>query len=164
MVDLGCGPGVPYTAALTAVAHVIGVDLSMHQLRLARNRVPTAGLVKADMSTFALRPGSVDAVTAFASIGHLPRDRHAGLYRSIASWLRPGRPFVSQHPTGDNPEQLEEDWLGAPMYFSHPTLSGTLELLQQAGFVVDEVHEVRGLEDDDTEATWAGIVARVPPA
>ena len=69
---------------------------------------------------------------------------------------------MSQHPTDDNPEQLEEDWLGAPMYFSHPALGGTLDLLRQAGFVVDEVHEVPGLEDDGTEGRWAGIVARVP--
>jgi SAM-dependent methyltransferase len=164
VVELGCGPGVPFTAALAGVARVVAVDLSTTQLRLARARVPTARFVRADMATLAFRPRSVDAVVAFASIGHVPRDLHAGLYRSIASWLRPGGVFASQHPTGDNPEELEEDWLGAPMYFSHPDLEGTLTLLRETGFVVAEVERVRGRESDGSVGEWAGVIAHVPAA
>lgn len=164
VVELGCGPGVPFTAALAERTTVVGVDVSGEQLRLARARVPSARFVKADMTTVAFRRASVDAVVAFASVGHVPVGRHAALYRSIAMWLRPGGVFASQHPTGDNPEEIQDDWLGAPMYFSHPDLAGTLELIRAAGFGVDEILEVRGREHDGTGGAWAGIVAHLEGA
>ncbi|HSL10716.1 MAG TPA: class I SAM-dependent methyltransferase [Actinomycetota bacterium] len=163
VVDLGCGPGVPFTEALAEGRSVIGVDLSREQLRLARRAVPSARLVQGDMVTIAFRARSLDAVTAFASTGHVPSELHPRLYRSIASWLRPGGVFAAQLPTGANPEEFDDDWMGAPMYFSHPDLAGTLELLRDAGFVIDDVSEVGGQEHDGTESTWGGVIARVGP-
>jgi SAM-dependent methyltransferase len=164
VVELGCGPGVPFTAALAGRARVVAVDLSTAQLRLAAERVPSASFVQADMATIGIRPGSVDVVAAFASIGHLPRRSHPVLYAAIAAWLRPGGIFASQHPTGDNPEQIADDWLGAPMYFSHPDIATTLELLRAAGFAIEDVLEVRGREHDGTEGDWAGVIARLAAA
>jgi len=152
VIDLGCGPGVPFTEALANGRSVVGVDLSSAQLRLARHAVPSARLVKGDMARISLLPGSVDAVTAFASTGHVPADLHATLYRSIASWLRPGGVFAAQLPTGANPHEVDDDWMGAPMYFSHPDLAGTLALLRDAGFTVEDMLEVRGEEHDGTDA------------
>jgi SAM-dependent methyltransferase len=162
VVELGCGAGVPFTAALADVATVVGVDVSAVQLQLARERVPRARLVRADMATLALRPRSVDAVVAFASIGHVPCRLHDGLYRSIASWLRPGGVFASQHPVGDNPEELDEDWMGAPMFFSHPDLDGSLALVRAAGLRVESLDEITVNEHDGTVTDWAGIVAHAP--
>jgi SAM-dependent methyltransferase len=161
VVDLGCGPGVPFTEALADGRTVVGVDLSSAQLRLARRAVPSAWFVKGDMATIAFRAGSLDAVTAFASTGHVPSALHRQLYRSIASWLGPDGVFAAQLPTGANPEELDDDWMGAPMYFSHPDVAGTLELLRDAGFTVDDVVEVPGREHDGSEARWAGVIARV---
>lgn len=44
---------------------VVGEDISVSQLRLARSRVPAASLVLADMSQVAFRSGSFDAIAAF---------------------------------------------------------------------------------------------------
>ena len=162
VVELGCGPGVPFTEALAERAQVVAVDLSSEQLRLARARVPTAWFVRADMATIGIRDASVDVVAAFASIGHVPRVLHPQLYATIASWLRPGGAFASQHPTGDNPEELDDDWLGAPMYFSHPDIGTTLRLLRDAGFTIERVDDVRGREHDGDVGHWAGVIARLP--
>lgn len=162
VLDLGCGPGLPCTAALAARSAVVGVDISAAQLAHAASHVRDARFVRADMTSLALRPRSLDAVVAFASFGHVPRERHAGLLGAIASWLRPGGLFASQHPTGENLGELDDDWLGAPMYFSHPDLETTLALLTDAGFSTEVVEEVRGVESDGGDAVWAGIIARIP--
>ena len=55
VVDLGCGAGIPATREL--VSHglqVLGVDFSAVQLRRARQLVPAARLVQADMATLQL--------------------------------------------------------------------------------------------------------------
>ena len=66
VVDLGCGSGDPATRLLSEEHTVLGVDLSLAQLRLAREFAPRACLVAADITTFALASASVDAVVSFS--------------------------------------------------------------------------------------------------
>jgi SAM-dependent methyltransferase len=72
VLDLGCGAGVPCTALLAERGDVVGIDLSTAQLELARQNVPGARFIKADMATIELAPASFDAVTVFYSIVHVP--------------------------------------------------------------------------------------------
>jgi SAM-dependent methyltransferase len=91
VVDLGCGAGVPGTLALTERGlDVLGVDFSAVQLARAVRLVPAARFVRADMAEFQLRPASVDAVTAFYSLIHLPLADQRALLPRIRAWLRPG--------------------------------------------------------------------------
>ncbi len=87
-LDLGCGAGVPCTALLAERGDVVGVDLSRTQLELARQNVPSARFIKADMATIGLPPASFDAVTAFYSIAHVPRVTRRSLFSGIASHPR----------------------------------------------------------------------------
>ncbi len=50
VLDLGCGAGVPCTAMLAEHSDVMGADISVRQLELARLKVPGARFVKADMA------------------------------------------------------------------------------------------------------------------
>lgn len=75
VLDLGCGNGTPRTQALAARFRVIGVDLSWIQLSLARAHVPEAVFIQADMMHLNLQPNSLDAVVAFYSIIHVPRQK-----------------------------------------------------------------------------------------
>jgi SAM-dependent methyltransferase len=91
VADLGCGAGVPATRELTDHGlAVAGVDFSSVQLARARQLVPGARFVQADLATFHLRPASVDAVTAFYSLIHLPLADQRALLPRIRRWLRPG--------------------------------------------------------------------------
>ncbi len=119
--------------------------------------MPDARYVQHDMVTFRGEPASFDAAVAFASFGHVPRELHAGLYRMIADVLRPGGIFAGELPMGDNPDERNDDWFGAPMYWSHPDAEETLVLIEDAGLVVDETATVRG---DD--GSWLGVIARAP--
>src|SRR5688572_29282970 len=62
VLDLGCGAGVPVTQWLAARHRVVGVDFSSRQLALAREHLPGAALVRADMGALAFAPESFDAV------------------------------------------------------------------------------------------------------
>jgi SAM-dependent methyltransferase len=144
VVDLGCGPGDPATRLLSERHVVLGVDLSAAQLALARRLAPRAGLVRADITAFALVPGSVDAVVSFYATGHLAPAAHSPLYAEIARWLRPGGLLLTSAPLGAG-EGVEQDWLGQPMYFGGIGVDATLDAIESAGFVIEE-HEV---VDDD---------------
>jgi cyclopropane fatty-acyl-phospholipid synthase-like methyltransferase len=69
------------------------------------------------MTALRLPAGSVGAVTAFYSVGHVPEQEHAALFGRIAAWLRPGGLFLAGLACGDT-DGVDGDWLGAPMFFS----------------------------------------------
>jgi SAM-dependent methyltransferase len=162
ILELGCGAGEPFTAALAGRGRVTGVDVSERQLALARTAVPTARFLLADMANLHVRPASFDAVVAIASIIHVPRESHAELLRRIATWLRPDGVFAAEVGSGDNPQELEPDWMGAPMYWSHFDADGTLALVRDAGLEIEEARDVHGREHDGTASHWIGIIARRP--
>ena len=111
VVDLGCGAGVPSTALLAKRHRVVGIDISAAQLRLARDRVPSALLVRADLSEVALAAGHADAVTAFYSMGHVPRRLHAGVLAEVFQALRPGGWFLTTMSVGGTDDTVQADFL-----------------------------------------------------
>jgi ubiquinone/menaquinone biosynthesis C-methylase UbiE len=60
--DAGCGSGYPVTKFLAELFQVTGVDFSERQIRLAKERVPKAGLGCADITNLPFREGAFDAV------------------------------------------------------------------------------------------------------
>lgn len=143
VLDLGCGAGVPWTRRLAARFDVVGVDISETQVRLARQNVPAASFMVADIAVLDLAPGSLDAVAAFYCVSHLPRDRHADLLRRIAVWLKPGGLLLATLGASDIPGWMGE-WLGVPMFFSAYDADTNRSAVRDAGFelLADEVAEV----------------------
>jgi cyclopropane fatty-acyl-phospholipid synthase-like methyltransferase len=166
VVDLGCGPGDPATRLLSEGHRVLGVDLSSAQLRIARGLAPRATLVRADISRFALRPGTVDAVASFYALGHLPAERHAPLLASVATWLRPGGVFLTSAPLSPD-DGVEDDWLGARMFFGGIGAEATVAAAAAAGLVVElaeRVVEPDARTDGGTPEQFLWLVASRPPA
>ncbi len=149
VLDLGCGAGVPCTKSLAERHDVLGVDVSAAQLDLARRNVPDARFEKADMAAVSFPDGGFDAVTAFYSVLHVPRDEQGALFTRIARWLRPGGWFLAALGCSEL-NGVEDDWLGTPMFFSSYAPAVNRRLLEAAGFtlVVDELvtmHEPEGM-------------------
>ena len=161
VLDLGCGAGVPMTVALAAGRRVTGVDLSARQIALARAAVPDATFVQADMTTLDLRPASLDAVVAFYSLTHVPRAELPDLLAAIHRWLRPGGLFLASFGAQDGPDEVEADWLGAPMFFSHHGAKRNRALVRAAGFEVLEA-VVQEEPEDRHAALFLWVVARRP--
>jgi SAM-dependent methyltransferase len=161
VLDLGCGAGIPMTAALAEDRAITGVDLSSTQLALARRNVPGATFLQADMTALTFEPASFDAVVAFYSLTHVPRDEQAELLQRIRGWLRPGGLFLASMGADDEPADVEPDWLGVDMYFSHFGAKANRRLVEGAGLVVER-SELAVEPEDRHDARFLWVVARAP--
>jgi SAM-dependent methyltransferase len=135
VLELGCGCGIPVARLLAEQYEVTGVDFSPVQIERARQLVPNARFLCADMAELALPAESLAAVVSFYAIIHLPVEEQPALFANIYRWLRPGGYLLATVGkvawTG-----TEVDWLGAKMYWSHSDEATYLEWLNAQGFVV----------------------------
>jgi ubiquinone/menaquinone biosynthesis C-methylase UbiE len=161
VLDLGCGAGVPSTVRLAERHRVTGVDISQEQLRLARERLPQAELVHADLASVAFPDASFDGVTCFYALGHLPREQLGAVFRSVRGWLRPGGWFLTSLAAGDHADASGE-WLGVEMHFSGYGPDRNRELLHEAGFRID-VDEVQPLDEPEGTVTFQWVIATPSP-
>ncbi|GHG20251.1 MULTISPECIES: class I SAM-dependent methyltransferase [Amycolatopsis] len=158
VLDLGCGAGVPSTAALAERHDVLGVDLSEAQLALARRNVPGARFRRGDMTGLSFPDGSFAAVTAFYSVLHVPREEQGALFAGIAAWLRPGGWFLAALGCSEA-NGVETSWLGAPMFFSSHSPAENRRLLEAAGFTLD-VDETVTMQEPEGPATFHWVLGR----
>ena len=161
VLDLGCGAGVPMTRALADGRRVTGVDISARQIELARAAVPDARFIHADMTALELPPASLDAVVAFYSLTHVPRADLPALLDAIHRWLRPGGVLVATMGAQDSPDDVEDDWLGAPMFFSHYGAKKNRALVRRAGFEI-ETAVVEEEPEDRHAALFLWVIAHKP--
>jgi SAM-dependent methyltransferase len=161
VLDLGCATGAFITAHLAARFAVTGVDISPVQLEQARTAIPNARFIQADMTRLQFPPASFDAVVAFYSLNHLPRETLPALLRAIAGWLRPGGLFVAAFPTRDDPGTVEPAWLGVPMFFSGFDAATNERLVRDAGLVIEQVCR-EPIDEAGSAAVFLWIVAQTP--
>jgi SAM-dependent methyltransferase len=161
VLDLGCGAGVPVTATLAVDRNLTGVDISTVQIGLARANVPSATFVRADLTTLGFDAATFDAVVAFYSLTHVPRAEHAALFGRIRSWLRPGGLFLGSLGVEDSPDEIEADWLGVDMFFSHFSARVNRRLVAEAGLVIERA-EVAVEPEDRHGARFLWVIARAP--
>jgi 2-polyprenyl-3-methyl-5-hydroxy-6-metoxy-1,4-benzoquinol methylase len=164
VLDLGCGSGLPVARDLAAVGYrVTGVDISEVQIRRARELVPQAEFVRADVTAIDFTPASFDAVICLFVLIHLPLEDQPPLLAGIASWLRPGGLFVAT--TGYRAwTGVDENWLGGgvPMWWSQADAATYRSWITQAGLSIER--EEFAPEGDTGHALfWASRPARPGP-
>jgi ubiquinone/menaquinone biosynthesis C-methylase UbiE len=133
VLELGCGGGSPATRALAHRHRVTGVDISRVQVQRARSAVPCATFIHADATAVELEDASFDAVVSLFMLGHVPRAEQGPLLRRIACWLRPGGFLLATMGVGGSADAVEDDWLGAPMFFASYDRGRNRALLTDAG-------------------------------
>jgi cyclopropane fatty-acyl-phospholipid synthase-like methyltransferase len=134
LLELGCGGGGPAIQRLTERHRVHGVDISPRQVERARKRVPGATFECADATRIEFEPASFDAVVSLYMLGHVPRAEQAPLLGSIASWLREGGYLLTTMGTASADDEVDDDWLGAPMFFASFDEAANRRMLTDAGF------------------------------
>ena len=162
VLDAGCGGGMPVLADLSESAAAVGTDISRTQLDLAADAVPDAALAQGDLAALPFRDGAFDAVTAFHSLIHVPRDQHRSVVGEFARVLTDGgRVLLSEgidEWRGTNPDWLDA---GVEMEWHVAGADATREHLRDAGFAVEAERRVRDSLDDGNDAQWAFFAARL---
>jgi cyclopropane fatty-acyl-phospholipid synthase-like methyltransferase len=161
VLELGCGPGTD-AVPLSQNRRYVGLDLSLVQLQLARQKASTGLFVCGDLTTVAFRPSSFDAIIAFYVFNHVPRDEVQSSFASSFEWLRPGGYLMlAGLPTFPDEDRVHE-WLGVPMFFGGIEPGEFDHTLREGGFEID-MSELRFGRHEDwgwSEPLW--IIARKP--
>ena len=126
---------------------MIGVDLSDVMIRRARQEVPRATFIRADMSAVRFPEAEFAAVVSLYAIIHLPLAEQRPLFRRVRFWLRPGGWFLAILGAGAY-EGWERGWLGSDvdMFWSHADPATYRRWLTAAGL---EVVEQRFIPEGD---------------
>lgn len=101
VLDLGCGTGLDAPPLAARGLRLLGLDISVEMLRIARSLLPLVGrLLQGEMHALPLADGSVDAVVAVGSIHHLPKGEAGHAVREVVRVLRPGGVFAAAAERG----------------------------------------------------------------
>jgi SAM-dependent methyltransferase len=162
VLERGCGGGGPTTQHLAARFTVTGIDISATQIAMARERVPAATFLPADMTRFEAAPSSFDGIAAFYSLIHLPYGELPAMLVRVSTWLRAGGVFVATLSAREAGEHFEPDWLGgAPMYWSGHAPEENIRFLEEAGLRIIEASVETNIEDGQpAPVLW--VLARKP--
>jgi len=141
ILDLGCGCGVPVARRLSRRYAVTGIDLSPVQIERARELVPGATFVCADMSTLEFPAASFSVIVCLFALFHLPLAEQPAILRAAATWLQPGGIFLVTVASGHQAwTGIENDWLGVEggdMWWDHADAATYHKWLMDAGFTVE---------------------------
>ena len=162
VLELGCGSGTA-AATLADGRSYTGVDLSAGQLTMARERLPDLRFLQGDLTTISFPDAAFDAVVAFWVFNHVPRAQQAPTFARIFRWLRPGGRLMLTLGAGDTVDEVQEDWLGVPMFFAGFEPDANERSLLDTGFEL-ELSETRSqIEEGEGEVTFHWVIARKPP-
>ncbi len=109
VLEIACGTGVWTRRLAPRAARYTAIDAAPEMLEIARANAPGVEFVRADVLSWA-PPRRFDTVFFGFWLSHVPSDRYADFWRTVADALAPdGRAvFVAQHVTASRGEV----WLG----------------------------------------------------
>jgi len=136
VLDAGCGAGLPIAKMLAEHFDLIGVDFSKEQVKLAKQNVPNAHFFCRDMTGLDFPDDSLDGICSYYAIIHIPRDEHEALFVNFHRMLRTGGVALLCLGAEDLTDDIEEDFLGTRMYWSHYNSDTYLKMLKDCGFKV----------------------------
>ncbi|GGQ61684.1 class I SAM-dependent methyltransferase [Couchioplanes azureus] len=142
ILDLGCGTGVPTAKIFTESGHrVVGVDIAEGMLRLAREQVPAAEFVRADVRDLPDDFGPFGAVTAFFSLLMLSRADIERTLGRIAGWLEPGG-YLGLGMVNLDADSLPVEFMGVPVTVSGYPQDALAARVREAGLEIVSIETV----------------------
>ncbi len=134
VLDAGCGAGVPIAQMLSERFKVTGVDFSEAQIELAKKQVPRAEFICADMTKLDFPENSFDGICSYYAIIHIPREEHESLLKDFYRFLKPNGLALLCLGAENLVDDIDENYLGTRMYWSHYDTETYLKMLKDCGF------------------------------
>jgi len=134
ILDAGCGAGIPISQILIERFEVTGVDFSEAQIELARKNVPNASFICEDMTKLDFPANTFDGITSYYAIIHIPREEHRSLLANFCKMLKPGGLALLCLGADHLIDDIDENYLGTRMYWSHFDSETYLQMLKDCGF------------------------------
>ena len=136
VLDAGCGAGIPISQILSERFQVTGVDFSEAQVELARKNVPAAKFLCEDITKLDFPDETFDGITSYYAIIHIPREEHQALLANFHRMLKPGGLALLCLGAEHLIEDIDENYLGTRMYWSHYDADTYLNMLRDCGFEI----------------------------
>ena len=134
VLDAGCGAGVPVAQILGKQFNVTGVDFSEAQIELAKKHVPDANFICQDMTKLDFPDNTFDGICSYYAIIHIPREEHGALFQNFHRMLKPGGFALLCLGAENLIDDIDENYLGTRMYWSHFDADTYLKMLKDTGF------------------------------
>jgi ubiquinone/menaquinone biosynthesis C-methylase UbiE len=136
VLDAGCGAGIPISQMLSERFEVTGVDFSETQIELARKHVPNGSFICQDMTKLDFPEATFDGICSYYAIIHIPREEHQPLLANFYRMLKTGGFALlclgAEHLIDD----VDENYLGTRMYWSHYDTETYLRMLTECDFSI----------------------------
>jgi cyclopropane fatty-acyl-phospholipid synthase-like methyltransferase len=136
VLDAGCGAGIPISSSLAEFFDVTGVDFSEEQVKLAKQHVPNAQFICQDMTQLHLPANFFDGICSYYAIIHIPREEHKPLLTNFHWMLKTGGVVLLCLGAENLIDDIEEDYLGTRMYWSHYDSATYIKMLKEIGFSI----------------------------
>jgi ubiquinone/menaquinone biosynthesis C-methylase UbiE len=134
VLDAGCGAGIPIAQTLAKRFDVTGVDFSEAQIELAKKNVPNATFLCEDMTQLHFPDNTFDGIVSYYAIIHIPREEHQPLLANFHKMLKPGGVALFCLGAENLIDDIDEDYLGTRMYWSHFNSETYIKMLKECRF------------------------------
>lgn len=136
VLDAGCGAGSPITRLLAERFDVIGVDFSAAQIELAKQNVPNAKFLCQDLTDLHFPEDFFDGICSYYAIIHIPREEHRALLENFYRVLTTSGVALLCLGAENLVDDIDEDFLGTRMYWSHFDSGTYRRILKEMGFSI----------------------------
>src|SRR5688500_8033290 len=136
VLDAGCGAGIPISQMLSGKFDVTGVDFSESQIELAKKNVPNATFICLDMTQLEFPDNTFDGICSYYAIIHIPREEHQPLLANFHRMLKPDGLALLCLGAENLIDDIDENYMGTRMYWSHYDSETYLKILKECGFII----------------------------
>jgi ubiquinone/menaquinone biosynthesis C-methylase UbiE len=141
VLDIGCAWGRDCKSFFEQGFSVIGVDLSVEMLKIAKQTAPGCSFVHADLRSLPLADNCVDGIWCCATLLHLKRSEVIKALLEFKRVLRVNAPCYIQVKKGKGEEIVGQSFSqGRPRFFTYFHEDELRELCLSAGFSIIDEH------------------------
>ena len=161
VADVGCGPGQVARYLSERGVPVLGIDLSLEMVAIARRLSPGIEFSQGNMLALDAEDGAWGGIVAFYAIVHLSLDEVAGACREFQRVLRPGGLLLLAFHAGEEVVHRDELW-GEPVALDFRFFEAAVieRVLDETGFAVEARIERQPYPEVEHPSRRAHLLAR----